>query len=112
MESLDRRTAPYAALLPRVLLGSLFLAHLHWKFALLPGGLARWWSGFSTSGYPAITPYYVFSAELVGAALLIPGVMTRWTALYCLPLMLGAAQFWFVRKGFYFTASGSVKTRS
>ena len=106
MEALDRRTAPYAALLLRVLLGGLFIAHLYWKFAVLPGGFERWWSGFTTNGYPRFTPYYAFSAELVGAVLLIPGVMTRWAALYATPLMAGAAWFWFVRKGFYFTGAG------
>ena len=28
-------------------------------------------------------------------------------ALYALPMMLGAAQFWLVRKGFYFTKAGA-----
>jgi putative oxidoreductase len=36
---LDERTAPYGALLLRVLLGFLFWAHLYWKFFVLPGGL-------------------------------------------------------------------------
>jgi len=36
---LDQRTAPWAALVLRVTLGSLFIAHLYWKFAILPGGL-------------------------------------------------------------------------
>jgi putative oxidoreductase len=49
----------------------------------------------------------VLSAEIGGALLLIPGVLTRYVALYAIPMMLGAAQFWAVRKGFYFTAAGS-----
>src|SRR5271166_5167081 len=35
-----------------------------------------------------------------------PSVYTRWASLYALPLMIGAAHFWLVRKGFYFTAAG------
>lgn len=98
--------ARYAPLLLRLLLGSLFIAHLYWKFAILPGGLPRWWAGL-TSAYPAFVPWYVFSAELAGALLLIPGIYARWVSLYVLPMMLGAAQFWAVRKGFYFIGGGA-----
>ncbi|MFL6744728.1 MAG: DoxX family protein [Sphingomicrobium sp.] len=91
----------------RVLLGLLFIAHLYWKFALLPGGLPAWWSGLTRSGYPTFVPAYVLSTEFAGAFLLIPGIFTRLVALYALPMMLGAAQFWLVRKGFYFTKAGA-----
>ena len=91
----------------RVLLGLLFIAHLYWKLALFPGGLHAWWSGLVQSGYPAIVPAYVLSAELAGALLLIPGVFTRLVALYAIPMMLGAAQFWLARTGFYFTKAGA-----
>jgi putative oxidoreductase len=104
---IDHRTAPYAALLLRVTLGSLFIAHLYWKFAVLDGGLNRWWTNFATNGYPSITPWYCISAEFVGAICLIPGIYTRWVCLYTLPLIAGAAQFWAVRKGFFFTGAGS-----
>jgi len=103
----ERRDGGYAPTMLRVLLGLLFVAHLYWKFALLPGGLPAWWSGLIRSGYPAVVPAYVLSAELAGALLLIPGIFTRLVALYALPMMLGAAQFWLVRKGFYFTKAGA-----
>ena len=96
-----------AALLIRVLLGTLFIAHLYWKLAILPGGLEAWWGNLRGAGYPAFVPAYVLSAELAGALLLIPGVMTRYVALYAMPMMLGAAQFWLARKGFYFTRAGA-----
>ena len=91
----------------RVTLGSLFIAHLYWKFAILPGGLHTWWENFAKHGYPAITPWYSISAEFVGAFLLIPGIWTRWVALYALPLMVGAAHFWAIRKGYFFTGAGA-----
>jgi putative oxidoreductase len=103
---LDQRTAPYGVLLLRVLLGLLFWAHLYWKFFVLPGGLTQWWGNFSANGYPWFVPWYAISAEFVGALLLIPGIYARWASLYAVPLMIGAAQFWIVRKGFYFTAGG------
>ncbi|MBV8684726.1 MAG: DoxX family membrane protein [Caulobacteraceae bacterium] len=95
------------ALLLRLLIGSLFIAHLYWKFALLPGGAHTWWGGLLKSGYPPIVPAYVISAEFAGALLLIPGVLTRYVALYAMPMMLGAAQFWLARKGFFFTKAGA-----
>ena len=103
---LDGRTAPYGALLLPLSLGGLFWAHLYWKFFVLPGGLAQWWGSFAPNGYPWFVPWYAISAELVGALLLIPGIYTRWASLYAVPLMIGAAHFWLVRKGFYFTAAG------
>ena len=96
-----------AALLLRLLLGSLFLAHLYWKLVLLPGGVAAWWAYLVKAGYPAFVPAYVLSAEFAGALLLIPGVLTRYVACYAMPMMVGAAHFWATRKGFYFTDAGA-----
>jgi len=104
---LDARTAPYAPLFLRVTLGALAIAHLYWKFYVLPGGLDAWWQNLNTQGYPDWVVYYVLSGEFAGAILLIPGVWTRWVALYCLPLMLGAAEYWLVRKGFFFVSAGA-----
>jgi putative oxidoreductase len=97
----------FGVLLLRLLIGSLFIAHLYWKFAILPGGLAAWWEGLVRNGYPEFVPAYVLSAELAGALLLVPGVLARYVALYATPMMIGASQFWLVRKGFYFTKAGA-----
>ena len=91
----------------RLLLGGLFIAHLFWKVAVLPGGIETWWVNLLHAGYPAFVPGYVLSTEIAGALLLIPGVLTRYVALYAVPMMIGAAQFWLVRKGFYFTNAGA-----
>jgi putative oxidoreductase len=95
------------ALALRLLLGALFIAHLYWKLAILAGGLNAWWDNLLANGYPAFVPAYVLSAELFGALLLIPGVLTRYVALYAMPMMIGAAQYWLARKGFYFTQGGA-----
>jgi putative oxidoreductase len=105
---MDTRTSESRGIfLLRLLLGILFIAHLYWKFAVLPGGLEAWWGNLLKAGYPAVVPAYVLSAELAGALLLVPGVLTRYVALYTIPMMVGAAQFWLVRKGFYFTKAGA-----
>ena len=89
----------FGPFLLRLVVGSLFIAHLYWKFAVLLGGLPAWWSGLLKDGYPKFVPAYVLSAEVAGALLLIPGVLTRYVALYAVPMMVGAAEFWWVRKG-------------
>ena len=38
-----------------------------------------------------IVPAYVLSAEFAGALLLIPGILTRYIAIYALPMLIGAA---------------------
>ena len=106
MTTLRIGAAPCGALLLRITLGLMFLAHLYWKFEILPGGLHQWWSGFQANGYRPFVPWYAISAEFAGALLLIPGICTRWVCWYALPLMIGAAHFWLVRKGFYFSAGG------
>jgi len=103
----DGRSAARGAFVLRLLLGALFIAHLYWKVVVLPGGVAVWWANLLKAGYPPIVPAYVLSAEVAGALLLIPGVLTRYVALYAIPMMIGAAQFWLVRRGFYFTGAGA-----
>jgi len=98
--------AEIAAFLLRVSLGMLFIVHLYWKLAIAEGGFQQWWGNFEKNGYHKLVPYYVVSAEILGAVLLIPGIHTRWVCLYVLPLMIGATHFWYVRKGFFFTMAG------
>lgn len=102
---IDRRTAPYAALLLRLVLGSLFILHLYWKFTIR--GFDNWMNGLHDAGYPLPVVIYVLCAESAGALLLIPGIATRWVSLFAIPLMVGASQYWLVRKGFYFTVAGA-----
>jgi putative oxidoreductase len=106
---IDMRTAPYAALFLRLTLGFLAIAHLYWKFYIRQNGagLMSWWENLNNNGYPDFVVWYVLSAEFAGALLLIPGIYTRWVALYSVPLMVAAAQYWSVRTGFFFTAAGA-----
>jgi putative oxidoreductase len=45
---------------------------------------------FQSLGLPGVLAYATIAAELVGGALLILGVRTRWVALALVPVMLGA----------------------
>jgi putative oxidoreductase len=85
----DSRTAPYAALLLRVSLGVMFIAHGLLKLLIftLPGTVAF----FEQTGFPGWTAYLVTFGELAAGALLILGIQTRWVALATVPILLGAA---------------------
>lgn len=85
---IDSRTAPYAALLLRVSLGTMFVAHALLKlFVFTLPGTAQF---FQSLGLPGLLGYATFAAELVGGALLILGVGTRWVAAVMVPILLGA----------------------
>lgn len=85
----DTRTAPYGALVLRVGLGVMFIAHsviLKLMVFTLPG-TAQF---FASIGLPGALAYLVFAAEAVGGVLLILGVGTRWVALALIPVLAGA----------------------
>ncbi len=85
---IDDREHQYAALVLRVGLGVVFIAHALMKVFVftLPGSAAF----FEAHGFPGWTAYPVTLAELVGGTLLVAGVRTRVVALGLVPVMLGA----------------------
>lgn len=90
-----------AALLLRVTLGAVFVAHAGLKlFVYTLAGTAAF---FAAHGFPAWTAYPVFLAELLGGLALLLGVGTRWVALGLVPVMLGAVTVHWPN-GFWFTA--------
>lgn len=107
MKAAQRSGGQVGLFLLRLLIGTLFIAHLYWKIAVLPGGIQAWWAGLVSLGYPELVPAYVLSVEFAGALFLIPGIYARYVAMYAIPMMVGAAQFWLVRNGFYFTKAGA-----
>ena len=86
---IDHRTAPYAALLLRVSLGIMFVAHGLMKIFLftLPG-TAQF---FEKVGFPGWTAYPVTTLEIVGGLLLVAGVYSRVVAAALIPVLIGAA---------------------
>ncbi|MGA9033038.1 MAG: DoxX family membrane protein [Sulfuricaulis sp.] len=86
---INTNTAPYAALLLRLGLGVMFIAHALLKLVVftLPGTVKF----FETPGYPGFLAYVVFGAELVGGVLLVLGVYTHWVSLALIPILIGAA---------------------
>ena len=78
----------YAALLLRLALGGMFLAHGLLKFLVftLPGTAGF----FESVGFPGWTAYIVAPAEVLAGVALIAGLWTRWVALAGIPILLGS----------------------
>jgi putative oxidoreductase len=85
---IDNRTAPYAAFVLRAALGVMFIAHALLKYSVftLPG-TAKF---FESLGLPGPLAYLTFAAELIGGALILAGLGTRWVSLALVPVLLGA----------------------
>lgn len=97
-------TAPYAALLLRVSLGVMFLAHVGLKFFVftIPGFV----SYFGSLGLPAIMAYAVIALELFGGIALILGIYASLVALPLALEMLGTILFVHGANGWLFTNPG------
>jgi len=101
---IDSRTSPYAALVLRVSLGVMFVAHGLLKAIVftLPGTA----NFFESVGVPGFLAYIVTPFEVVAGALLILGVQTRVVALASVPLLLGAALVHFGNGWLFSSANG------
>jgi putative oxidoreductase len=98
---IDLKTAPYAALLLRLSLGILFLAHAGLKVLVFtPAGTAKF---FGSVGLPPELAYVVMTAEVLAAIALILGIWTRVVALLATPILLGAIYTVHGPAGFFFT---------
>jgi putative oxidoreductase len=90
---IDPRTAPYAALLIRLALGAMFIAHglTKWLLFTLPGTAEF----FASVGFPGWTAYPVTALEVVGGAALVLGVYVRpLAALLAVELLAAASVHW------------------
>lgn len=97
----DNRTAPYAALLMRLSLGILFLAHFGLKFFVFtPAGTAKF---FESLGLPGGLAYLTMAVELIGGFALILGIYSRIVAIALIPILLGAIFNVHGAAGFFFT---------
>jgi putative oxidoreductase len=99
---IDARTAGYAALILRLTLGGLFLAHAGLKiFVFTPAGTAQF---FSSLGLPPMLAYVTIAWEIAGAVALILGIWPRIAAVAMIPILLGAIATVHGSAGFFFTA--------
>ncbi|WP_445680512.1 DoxX family protein [Radicibacter daui] len=97
---IDNRTAPYAALVLRLVLGVAFVAHLALKlFVFTPAGTAGF---FASLGLPPALAYLTMLGEAVAAVSLLLGIWTRIGALIGVPILLGAIVMVHGAAGFFF----------
>lgn len=81
-------TAEYGALILRLALGAMYLAHGLLKvFVFTLPGTAGF---FASQGFPAWTAYLVVAAEILAGIALILGFQVRLVALAGLPILFGA----------------------
>ena len=97
----DSRSSDYAALVLRLALGTLFIAHALLKYFVftLPGTEQF----FVSVGFPGFLAYVTFGVELIGGILLLLGVATRAVAVVLIPVLLGAT-FVHAGNGWLFTS--------
>lgn len=101
---IDTRTAPYAALLLRVSLGLMFVAH-GLLLKVFTFGVAGTVGYFESIGYPDYFAYLVILGELGGGPALILGLWTRTISILLLPIMIGAT-WQHAGSGWVFSANG------
>ena len=100
----DQKSVAFAALILRVTMGVLFLAHAALKiFIFTPAGTATF---FESVGLPGIFGYLTIAAELGGGLLLIAGLYTRAVSLALIPILLGAIIFVHGSNGFFYNNEG------
>ena len=98
---IDAAMAPWAALILRVGLGVLFLAHGLLKLLVFkPAGAYGY---FKSLGLPGALAYVTMAAELAGGTALIVGFMPRYVALLLIPLILGTIVTVHGKNGWVFT---------
>lgn len=93
----------YAALVLRLSLGIMFVAHGLLKVLVftMPGTVGF----FESVGFPGFLAYVVMLAEIGGGLALIAGILVRWVSLGLIPVLLGAA--WVhLPNGWVFSADG------
>lgn len=97
---INTRAVPYAALILRVTLGVLFLAHAGMKlFIFTPAGTAQF---FGSIGLPPALAYIVIVWEIAAGLALILGIWTSLAALIIIPDLLGAIFTVHLHSGFFF----------
>ena len=103
MSNIDERLSPYGALILRVGLGTMWIAHalLKWFVFTMPG-FATW---LGTQGLPAALAWPVFILEFVGGLAIVLGIYGRHVALLLIPILLGATWIHF-SNGWVFSNQG------
>ncbi|MGD8843284.1 MAG: DoxX family protein [Gammaproteobacteria bacterium] len=100
----DRKLNLYAALVLRVSLGTVFVAHALLKILVFtPAGTVAF---FDALGLPALLAYAVIALELAGGVALLLGFGTRAVSLALIPVLIGTIVLVHGDKGWLFANEG------
>jgi len=97
-------TTPYAALILRVALGTIFIAHALLKiFVFTPEGTVGF---FASLGVPGWFAYPTMAIELIGGVMLVLGMKTKFVSVALIPVLIGTIVLVHGAKGWLFTNEG------
>lgn len=96
----------WGSLVLRLVVGAIFVMHGYVALAVLgPAGTAGL---IARMGYPAVfataLAWYLVVAHVVGGALIVLGLWTRWAALANVPVMASAVILQHLKQGFFMKA--------
>lgn len=92
---------PYGALVLRVVLGVVYIAHAYLALVVMGPAKAVEYQRAMHIPLPEIGVWYLIVAHGLGGILLILGLLVRWAALANIPIMAGALWFVHLRQGFF-----------
>jgi putative oxidoreductase len=96
-------TAPFGALLLRLILVGYWV--VHWWFKVGFRGMPATETFFNSVGLPAWLAWFDISYEVLVAALLLSGMFFRFACLSSLPILI-ASMIIYGKNGFYFPSGG------
>ena len=92
---------PYGALVLRVVLGAVYLAHAYLALVVMGPAKAVEYQRAMHIPLPEIGVWYLIVAHGLGGILLVLGLMVRWVALANIPIMAGALWLVHLKQGFF-----------
>ena len=95
----------YGALVLRVVLGAVYLAHAYLALVVMGPAKAIEYQRALHIPLPEIGVWYLIVAHGLGGILLILGLLVRWSALANIPIMAGALWFVHLPQGFFILGS-------
>jgi putative oxidoreductase len=102
-----RLVSAYGATLLRIILGVIFVMHGYYTLVVLtPERAAAFMNRAMGLPFSSVLVWYLIAAHLVGGALLVLGIYTRWAALVNIPIMLCAVFLYHIHQGFFMKGVG------
>ena len=98
---MGRGLEAYGALVLRVFLGVIYMAHAYLSLFVMGPAKAIDYQRAMHIPLPEIGVWYLILAHGLGGLMLILGIMVRWAALANIPIMAGALWFVHLPQGFF-----------